>query len=112
MYGDLIFKVHLHLLPFCKYKIAYLHLLVKRKYKRKSRFFVNRAAIHYKGRKNVAPAADQAEPRQRPPAPAALPAGREKAADPGAGDRQLCHSRRPSPESRKVVRVKVVKVVG
>jgi hypothetical protein len=53
MYGDLIFKVHLHLLPFCKYKIAYLHLLVKRKYKRKSRFFVNMAAIQYKGLKNV-----------------------------------------------------------
>ena len=36
----------------------------------------------------------------------------KKAADPGAGDRQLCHSRRPSPESRKVVRAKVVKVAG
>ena len=53
MYGDLIFKVHLHLLPFGKYKIAYLHLLVKRKYKRKSRFFANTAAIQYKGLKNV-----------------------------------------------------------
>jgi hypothetical protein len=43
----------LHLLPFGKYKIAYLHLLVKRKYKRKSRFFANTAAIQYKGLKNV-----------------------------------------------------------
>lgn len=47
-----------------------------------------------------------------PVEPAADQAGREKAADPGAGDRQLCHSRRPSPENRKVVRAKVVKVVG
>jgi hypothetical protein len=43
----------LRLLPFGKYKIAYLHLLVKRKYKRKSRFFANTAAIQYKGLKNV-----------------------------------------------------------
>ena len=47
-----------------------------------------------------------------PVEPAADQPGKEKAADPGAGDRQLCHSRRPSPESRKVVRAKVVKVVG
>jgi hypothetical protein len=53
MYGDSLFKVHLHLLSFGKYKIAYLHLLVKRKYKRKSRFFANAAAIQYKGLKNV-----------------------------------------------------------
>ena len=46
-------KFNLHLLPFGKYKIAYLHLLVKRKYKRKSRFFANRAAIQYKDLKNV-----------------------------------------------------------
>jgi hypothetical protein len=85
MYGDLIFKVHLHLLVFCKYKIAYLHLLVKRKYKRKSRFFANTAAIQYKGLKNVStfksgrnpgsahaapvePAADQPG-KKKPPTP-------------------------------------------
>ena len=43
----------MHLLPFGKYKITYLHLLVKCKCKRKSRFFANRAAIHYKGRKKM-----------------------------------------------------------
>ena len=63
--------------------------------------------------KNAAPI--RPEPRQRPRRPGGTrrrSAGKEKAADPGAGDRQLCHSRRPSPESRKVVRAKVVKSLG
>lgn len=47
-----------------------------------------------------------------PVEPAADQPGKRKAADPVGGDRQLCQSRRPSPESRKVVRAKVVKVVG
>lgn len=107
MYGDLIFKVHLHLLPFGKYKIAYLHLLVKRKYKRKSRFFANTAAIQYKGLKNVF-VSDQARtpaaptpPRWNPP-----PISRGKGKPPTPwGDRQLC-------QSRKVVRAKVAKSFG
>ena len=46
----------------------------------------------------VEPAADQPGKAKEPPTP--------------WRDRQLCHSRRPSPESRKVVWAKVVKVVG
>lgn len=46
-------------------------------------------------------------PRWNPP-----PISREKEKPPTPwGDRQLYQSRRPSPESRKVVRAKVVKVV-
>ena len=85
MYGDLIFKVHLHLLPFGKYKIAYLHLLVKRKYKIKSRFFANTAAIQYKGLKKCFRFQIRPEPRQRhaaPVEPAADQPGKGKAADP------------------------------
>ena len=47
-------------------------------------------------------------PRWNPP-----PISREKKKPPISwGDRQLCQSRRPSPESCKVVRAKVGKVVG
>ena len=46
----------------------------------------------------VEPAADQPGKATEPPTP--------------WGDRQLCQSRRPSPESRIVVRAKAVKVVG
>ena len=46
----------------------------------------------------VEPAADQPGKAKEPPTP--------------WGDRQLCQSRRPSPESRKVVRAKVAKVAG
>ena len=85
MYGDLIFKVHLHLLPFGKYNIAYLHLLVKRKYKRKSRFFANTAVIQYKGLKNVFTFRSGRNPgsaHAAPVEPAADQPGKEKAADP------------------------------
>ena len=85
MYGDLIFKVHLHLLVFCKYKISYLHLLVKRKYKRKSRFFANTAAIQYKGLKNVFAFRSGRNPgstHAAPVEPAADQMGKGKAADP------------------------------
>ena len=47
-------------------------------------------------------------PRWNPPP---ISRGKKKPPTPW-GDRQLCQSRRPSPESRKVVRTKVVKVVG
>jgi hypothetical protein len=85
MYGDLIFKVHLHLLVFCKYKIAYLHLPVKRKYKRKSRFFANTAAIQYKGLKNVSAFRSGRNPgsaHAAPVEPAADQPKKGKAADP------------------------------
>jgi len=59
-------RFNLHLLPFSKYKIAYLHLLVKRKHKRKSRFFVNAGYTLYRQKS----AADLHQPRQRPPIPA------------------------------------------
>jgi hypothetical protein len=85
MYGDLIFKVHLRLLPFGKYKIAYLHLLVKRKCKRKSRFFANVADIQYKGLKNVFAFRSGRNPgsaHAAPVEPAADQPGKGKAADP------------------------------
>lgn len=76
----------------------FLMLSTVRKLKRK-------CTIHYKGQ-NAAPI--RPEPRQRPRRPGRTrrrSAGKEKAADPGAGDRQLC-------QSRKVVRAKVVKSLG
>jgi hypothetical protein len=69
----------LRLLPFGKYKIAYLHLFVKRKYKRKSKFFANRAAIQYKGLKNVTAFRSGRNPGS---AHAADQPGKGKAADP------------------------------
>lgn len=55
------------------------------------------------------------EPRQRPRRPGGTrrrsAGGKEKPPTPW-GDRQLCQSRRPSPESRKVVRAKVAKSLG
>jgi hypothetical protein len=74
----------LHLLVFCKYKIAYLHLLVKRKYKRKSRFFANAAVIQYKGLKNVPAFRSGRNPgsaHAAPVEPAADQPEKEKAAD-------------------------------
>jgi hypothetical protein len=74
----------LHLLPFGKYKIAYLHLLVKRKYKRKSRFFANTAVIPYKGLKKCFRFQIRPELRQRPRRPGSTHAdqlGKRKAAD-------------------------------
>jgi hypothetical protein len=75
----------LHLLPFGKYKIAYLHLLVKRKYKRKSIFFANTAAIQYKGLKKCFHFRSDRNPgsaHAAPVEPAADQPGKGKAADP------------------------------
>jgi hypothetical protein len=75
----------LHLLPFGKYKIAYLHLLVKCKYKRKSSFFANTAAIQYKGLKNVAAFRSGRNPgsaHAAPVEPAADQMGKEKSRRP------------------------------
>lgn len=68
----------------------------------------------YKGLKNVAAFRSGRNPgsaHAAPVEPAADQMGKKKPPTPW-GDRQLCQSRRPSPESRKVVRAKVVKVVG
>lgn len=63
----------LHLLHFGNYNIAYLHLLVNSKSKRKSRFFVSGAAIHYKGQKRrpnqAGPPAAPTPPRGNPRRP-------------------------------------------
>jgi hypothetical protein len=63
-----------------------LHLLVKRKYKRKSRFFANTATIQYKGlKKNVSAFRSGRNPdsaHAAPVEPAADQPGKGKAADP------------------------------
>lgn len=67
-----------------------------------------KCTIHYKKQKRrpdqAGTPAAPTPPQWNPP-----PVSRErKSRRPRGGDRQLCQSRRPSPESRKVVRAKVV----
>jgi hypothetical protein len=94
----------LHLLPFGKYKIAYLYLLVKRKYKRKSRFFANTAAIQYKGLKNVSAFRSGRNPgsaHAAPVEPAADQPGKKK---PPTPEREIGSSVKVADPRRKVVK--------
>ena len=94
--------INLRLLAFGNCNIAYLHLLVKRKCKRKSRFFVNKAAIQYKGGKCL-DHVHQDNGTRRPISRSASP-GNDHHRNPPAGQ-QIRKPPNLHPEARRPVRV-------